>query len=247
MPKTNETVNRLIETARNEIGTLSRANRVNGYGARTGFNGSPWDGSFLEHVMRENSVYPGTALTSTTASLAYFHRTNRIYTRPRIGDLAYFAFGTEPFEQPHVGLVTEVKDWKTLHRVTVIEGEANSGMPRGRAEKDGVYERVRFGTDVLAFARPHYAARPKPTPGEVPEYRPSQFIPGKVSKATVNLQTALHRTVGAYGFEKGRFDAQTASAVRRFQIENGLLKADGTVTEETIDALAWATGYELFR
>lgn len=245
-------ISAVIEQARSYVGLRSRANRVNGFGAKTGFNGQPWDGSFLETVMREISIYPGTSLTSSTASLAYFVRTNRVYRKPKVGDLVYFATGSagEPFAQPHVGLVTEVRDWKRFNRFTVIEAEVNPGTAKGHTEPDGVYERVRYGTDVLAFVRPVYGPLPKPEiPDGVPVLRPSVFQNGKVSKGTVLLQQALHLYLGdaARDFEKGRFDAMTRSAVRRFQHEVGLLNGDGTVDDETLYALARLTGYRFFR
>lgn len=243
--------NRVIEHARSYVGTRSRVNRVNGFGAKTGYNGKPWDGSFLETVTREISIYAGTALTSTTGALAYFTRTNRLYTKPRPGDLVFFATGTagEPFTQPHIGLVTGTRDWKKLNRFTTIEAEVNPGTPKGHVERDGVYERVRYGTDVLAFARPAYRDIPRPTaPDKLPILRPSLFQNGKVSKGTVILQQALHFYLNgaARDFERGRFDTQTRSAVRRFQREVGLLNGDGTVDDETLHALARLTEYRFF-
>lgn len=251
MPQ-NETVNRVIEHARSYVGTRSRVSRVNGFGAKVGHNGKPWDGSFLETVMREISIYAGASLTSTTASLAYFHRTNRVYTQPRVGDIVYFAWSTDLFGQPHTGLVTDVSDWKKFNRFKSVEAEVNPGTPKGHEEPDGVYERIRFGTDVLAFARPAYRDIPKPDAewmDKLPILRPSLFQFGKVSNGTVILQQALHFYLdgAARDFEKGRFDAKTRAAVLRFQREIGLLTTDGTVDDETLFALARLTGYRYFK
>lgn len=246
----NDTVERLIESARQHLGQRSRANKVNGYGAKVGYNGKPWDGSFLEAVYRDISMYPGTSLVNTTAALAYFTRTNRLFTKPKVGDLVFFAFSTDDdgFGQPHVGLVTSVSTWKTTNSFGTIEGQISSGNARAHVEEDGVYERkARYGSDVLAFARPVHKPRSiRTVPENTVMLRPSQFQMNKTSKGVQILQEALHRHLGVFGFIRGKFDEQTRAAVRRFQLEQGIVGLDGIPDEATLHALAVETDYMYF-
>jgi hypothetical protein len=241
----------VIEHARSYVGFRSRANRVNGFGAGVRQDGKPWNGSFLETVFHETGVSIGPSLVSTTAALAHFNRTNRLFQKPRVGDIVFYAWSTDDdgMGQPHVGLVTEVRDFNRDSKFKAIEGMTNSGLPKGPQEHDGIYERTRYRTDVLAFARPKYERRataPEPSP-ETPTVRPSQFVPGKTSKPTVLLQLALNGVLGNQEFNRGTFDAQTASAVRAYQRRIGILPPTETVDLLTLNSLARDTEYRYFK
>jgi hypothetical protein len=253
MTNRNILINRVLERADSYKGFRSRANRVNDFGAGVRQNGKLWDGAFLETVFFEEKISPGTSLTSTAAALAFFTRTNRIYPVPRVGDIVFYAWSSDDdgFGQPHVGLVAEVRDYKKSSTFCAIEGMTNSGLPRGPQESDGVYRRVRFGTDVLAFARPLYGeltatVNVSDISVSRPVLKPSNFQPGKSSAGTVLLQLALHETVGAANLTRGVFDEQTASAVRAYQRLIGLLPATGTVDDLTLVRLARDTSYKHF-
>lgn len=238
---------RVIEHAKSYTGTISRASKVNGFGQTTGMNGSSWDGSFLETVFRETGTDAGTSLTSTAGALAYYHRVNRVYSKPRPGDIVFFAWSTDTVDglgQPHVGLVSEVDKtaWKRYGKFRTVEGQIDSGTPRGRQEQDGVYSRTRYATDVIGFARPAYTETVTvPLPGELPAFTVGQF---KSGKGLIAAQRSLHVLVGASGMEPGKLDGATVSAVRRFQAERGILPVTGQLTPVTIIAL---TGAGLFR
>lgn len=246
MNRKNELTNRVIEHAKSYTGTTSRASKVNGFGQTTGMNGSAWDGSFLETVFRETGTDAGTSLTSTAGALAYYMRVNRVYSKPRPGDIVFFAWSTDSLDgldQPHVGLVSEVDKaaWKRYGKFRTVEGQVDSGTPRGRQEQDGVYSRTRYATDVIGFARPAYAEIVTVTDDEyeeLPAFTVSQF---KSGKGLIAAQRALHVTVGASGMEPGKLDGATVSAVRRFQAERGLLPVTGQLTPVTLVALAGQT------
>lgn len=243
------TVTQLIDRATEHLAQRSRANKVNGYGAKVGYNGKPWDGSFLETVYRDISMYPGTSLVNTTAALAYFTRKNRLFTKPKVGDLVFFAFSTDDdgFGQPHLGIVTGTGTWKATNSFTTIEAQVSSGKARGHVEEDGVYDRVRYGSDVLAFARPiNKPLKSKTPPENTVMLRPSQFQMNKTSKGVQILQEALHKHLGVSGFTRGKFDDQTRAAVRRFQLEQGIVGLDGIPDEATLYALSVETDYIYF-
>ncbi len=243
--------NRVIEQARTHRGYRARAQKVNIYGARYHMDGQTWAGAFIETVMRESGELTQPSFLSSTAALAEYIRLNRVFNRPKPGDIAFFSFSTDgSFVQPHVGLVTDTEKFKSTGAFRVIEGQTASGLPRGPQEADGVYERTRFATDVLAFARPKYGERKSVEPSDsLPAVRPSQFQAGKTSKATVLLQSALHSVQGTVGFDRGRFDLHTASAVAQFQRHIGYHgeHADGQPDETTLRRLALESRFAFFR
>jgi len=242
MMKKKATIERVLDRARSYAGMRSLPLRNNDFGKQAGYGGAPWDGAFLQTVLREEDLHVGTAFTASTVALAYFFKQNRLYVNPKPGDIVFYHFAaTNTFEQPHVGLVTEVTDWKKNRTFRAIEGETSPGTPRGHGESDGVYERVRFETDVLAFARPVYGTLPEAVETST-ELRPSQFQNNKSSGGVVTLQTALHKVTGATGFVRGKFDSQTRSAVRRFQREAGIADGNGSVDVKTLRALGRLSG-----
>lgn len=246
--KTSPLYQEVLDRARAHLGYRARPNRISTYGETMRQNGSAWDGTFLSVVLRETGVTAGVSLTSTTTALAYFTRTSQLHYRPRLGDIAFFSFSEDsPFGQPHVGLVTDTRDWKTLGTVTVIEGMTDSGNPRGPEEHDGVYERVRMATDIMIFARPKYR-RTTPTPSTTDSpFIPSAYNIGRKSAGMVLIQLALGEVVNLRGASRGIYDSHTVSAVKRFQGENGLLPATGIVNTPTLHRLAWLTANKFFQ
>lgn len=241
----------VIEHARGYVGMRSRAFKSNGFGAKVGFSGKPWDGSFLATVLLETGVSCGVSLVSTTAALSFFNRTGRIFQRPAVGDLVFFAWSTDDdgFGQPHVGLVTDVRDWKTLNRFRSIEAQVSSGMPKGPTEEDGVFERTRYGSDVLAFVRPKFMTAPSLSVDRGEGSKPVRLANVKLgakNSSVVAVQRALSEVTDAFGFDPGRFDSQTRSAFMRFQVESGLLDGDGTPDVVSLELLAARTQGRFF-
>lgn len=239
-----------METARKHIGYRSRAQKVNTYGAKLNMDGQAWAGAFLETVIRESGERGLPSFTSTTAALREFTRSNLLFRVPRVGDIVFYAFSTDnPLGQPHVGLVTDVSRWKADGLFKAIEGQTESGLPRGPQEADGVYERIRYATDVLTFARPNYNGETGKTVhnSTAPFIRVPNVQPGKTGKSVVLLQQALADAVGASGMIKGKFDNATASAVAAYQRRIGYLNANGVPDVTTLSRLAYDTRGQYFR
>lgn len=243
MSKRNRAISETVAVAKSYEGFRSRANRVNGFGAGVGLDGQLWNDSFLATVFHE-AGYDEPSLISTTAALAKAARENRLYRKPKVGDLVFYGFSSDGvLDQPHVGLVVETRDWKSDGKFRAIEAMTASGQPRGPSDSDGVYTRTRFESEVLTFVRPSYMASAEPSePDNSVSLRPSQFQNGKTSKATVLLQTALNRVQGTDKFTRGVFDSHTQAAVRRYQRENGLLPATGQPDDKTLNRLSKDSG-----
>ena len=154
-------INRALSTASRHVGYVAQANRNSIYGQKVGLPNQTWNGAFLDVVFFESTASLDVpTFTYTPSALAYFVEKNRLYGKPRRGDIVFYAFPTEDgLTQPHVGIVTDTSMWKVNRSFKAIEGQTDSGLPRGSRDKDGVYERIRYITDVLVFARPGIKAQ----------------------------------------------------------------------------------------
>jgi len=238
-------VQAVIEVARLNVGARSQPNKNNSYAALSGHPGQAWAGSFMDSVLRNAGEFTQPSLISTVSALAEYTRAGRIFPSPLPGDLVFYAFSTDgDFAQPHVGLVTDTRDWKRKRVFSAVEGQTASGLKRGPQEDDGVYERLRHETDVLVFVRPRYGAKAKKARGDNGKVVTGQvhmLQPGKRNGQVLRMQQALHLTVGAGGMTRGLFDDATVSAMRRYQLRIGYTasEATGTPTVQTLQRLAF--------
>jgi hypothetical protein len=216
-----------VETASRHIGYVAQSNRNSVYGNRVGLPNQTWNGAFLDVVFLESTASLSVpTFAYTPSALAYFVEHNRIFRKPKRGDIVFYAFPTEDgLSQPHVGLITDTTNWKLNRSFKAVEAQTDSGLPRGSRDKDGVYERVRYITDVLAFARPKSKSRSLRAPNfsYTPD-RASEYI-AKVNSSLTNqpfdevaeIQMRLASTVGLRNARRGVFDAQTRSAYAKWQ------------------------------
>jgi hypothetical protein len=233
---------RLAERARQFSGYRSRGLLQNDFNAWTGTGGMQWDGAFLDYIAALEKLPGWIPVNSTASALREYVRTRRLYQSPKPGDIAFFAFPAhEPFRQVHVGLVTDVTEWKRARRFKTVEAQVSSGLPKGRPEEDGVYERTRYGYDVIGFGRPDYkTARPKKTASA------TVTASAKLNRGeTVTVQLALGRAVGLTDATKGVWDSKTASAYASWQRRCGMTRVNGFPDADSLRALSEHTG--LFR
>jgi hypothetical protein len=239
----------LTEAARH-LGYRSQAGRVSTYGERIGYTGQPWSGSFIDYVAKvtdvdiPSCVYP-------PAALANFVRTGRLFVNPKPGDVVFFNFSTGAhFEMPHVGIVIDVTGVTFNGSFKTIEANIDTGLPNGPQDRNGIFERTRYLTDVIGFGRPNFSrSRLKDLPEEE--------LTGNTGR-TVNLarvlslkpcldveilQLALAEEVGLRNAKRGFYDAQTKSAFANFQRKIGYVGDDatGVPDRKSLEALAIKT------
>jgi hypothetical protein len=103
-----------VETASRHVGYVAQANRNSVYGNRVGLPNQTWAGSFLDVVFAESTASLSVpTFAYTPSALAYFVEHNRLFRKPKKGDIVFYAFPTEDsLSQPHVGIVTDVSTWK---------------------------------------------------------------------------------------------------------------------------------------
>lgn len=245
--KTNDARDNFLAIAREEIGYTARPGRDSVYGSTVGYPGLPWDGSFIDVVARKAGISLPSCVYSP-AGLAGFIGQGRVFPRPQPGDIVFYTFSTgEYFGSPHVGIVSEVTDWERLGRFRAIEGNVDTGTPRGGDTPDKVAERTRYSHEVLAFGRPAWGRKlikPAGQPGK--PVKLSHVQPGnrKYLAGVQRVQEALTLKVSLRGYKPGLFDGQTKAAYANWQRSIGFVgpDANGVPDMSSLTRLGQETG-----
>ena len=224
-----------IAAARGYLGYRTRPSGLSDFGVQTGYKGHaiPWSGSFIDVVARDAGVFMP-ACVYTPSGLAEFTHSRRIVSEPEPGDIVFYSFPTaDQFGMPHVGIVTDVSQIRDTGMFVAIEAQVASGLPRASQSADGVFERVRWRYDVIAFARPDFSRRPGEEPKNADglafaEIRASRVRPGRRGPEVQTVQNALVRLAGLGGHEPGYFDVATQRAYARWQRQMGIVYPDCT-------------------
>lgn len=221
-----------LEIAKSHLGYKTRPSGLSDFGTQTGYSGHaiPWSGAFIDVVARDaNVIMP--ACVYTPSGLGEFVAGRRVVSEPEPGDIVFYVFPTtDQFSMPHVGIVTDVADYKVTGVFTAIEAQVSSGLPRASTDKTGIFERPRWKYDVIAFARPDFELRP----GSVEMQTGPVFVnertirPGKSNAGVQAVQNALVSVAGLADFSAGAFDMATQRAYARWQRQIGYVHPDCT-------------------
>lgn len=229
-----------LDTAQMNLGYKALAYNDSEFAKQVGHPGSPWDGAFLE-VARRAARLGGPNLTNSTAALAWFMQNNRLYRKPRRGDVAFFAFSTHgTFSQPHVGVVTDTSEFRKRQLFRVIEGQTDAGLRRTSTAEDAVHQRTRHIHDTIGFGRLSIledAPRLIKLNNKI-HARLLPTSPGAIS----SVQLALGDTVGLVNATRGRWDTQTLAAYARWQREVGVYGEHGKPEDRGLKLLGERTG-----
>lgn len=269
-------VQQIIAAAQKHLGYTSDLLGKNQFGQKVGYDSQPWGGAFVDVCLREAGVH-GPAFTYTPSALAEYFRGGQIYRDPLPGDIVIYNYSSpvghaaDAFSMPHCGVVTDVREFTSTGRFITIEG--NTVGSTVHQQKDGVYQKVRHVSEVLAFCRPQRITRPnfiakllrildrsrtkfdgqdlqaideasrQPT---VIEAR-KEVRPGDRNKRIEVIQLALATVTDLRGAEPGKWDPATAAACSRYQRMIGYVGKDvsGLPDVHTLQRLARETG--LFR
>ena len=250
--KSHPAVSRFIQEAESHVGYVANAASPDIFSSTVGKPGAPWNGAFIDVCAKRAGLMLPSHM-STASALASFIKTNRIFQDPRPGDIVFFATATETnYGQPHVGIVTDAEHYQVHGMFQCIEGQTDSGTPKGLASKNGVYKRNRYVYDVLAFARPNFAraeaeAKLVQDPEEdltKPIVQGSSIKAGMKHKYVVLIQLALAAVVGLKAANRGEFDRKTQAAYAEFQRKIGytLDQASGIPDSASLKVLAGLSG-----
>ncbi len=238
----------IVEEARKHVGYRSQPERRSAFQIG-GYIGQPWNGTFVDRVLHDTigSPFAEVRFLSTVTALSYFVKRNRVYQKPRPGDVVFFNFATDTqraFEQPHVGIVTEVNADGSFR---TVEGETAPGTPQGSQLADGVFERLRWPADVLGFVRPRGQADTRTgAPKEPSKLRMSFFSsnPKTKARAVETVQRALNRATGFTFAEsnRGKYTGETKSVFGLYARERGTVANRGELDRVPLVNLADFTG-----
>lgn len=223
---------RFIAEAESHVGYTANQSVPDAFSIAVGQPGIPWAGPFIDVCAKKAGLLLPSFI-STASALASFIKTNRVVSDPRPGDIVFFQTASDSlFGQPHVGVITDVSHYGTHGMFQCIEGQTDSGMPKGVITRNGVYRRNRYEYDVLAFVRPNFEraeleASRISDPGKL-----STNVDGKIKLPVIQgpsiklgmkhpyvetIQVALSLTVGLHGAVRGEFDHKTRAAFANFQ------------------------------
>jgi hypothetical protein len=238
--------NRFLATAQSYEGYTANPDKTNVFGAQTGYNGTPWAGSYVDVIARESGILLP-ALVYPPAGLQVFERTRKIrrFSKPQPGDLVFYAFPTDgDFSVPHVGIVTDTEHYRTYGVFKALEGQTATGYARGNQAKNGVYTRIRYEMDVLAFVKVDFHNTVILEPNEsAPTVSLAQVTSGKNPEAVEIVQTALASLGIGREFRRGTWNALMTSAYAAWQRQIGFVSPTGKPTMDDLLRLGRETGH----
>lgn len=236
----------IVDEAMRHVGYRAQPQRRSAFQLKP-YLGQPWNGTFVDRVLHDTfGDFAEVRFISTVAALGYYAARNRVYRKPRAGDVVFFNFSSDPqqpFEQPHIGIVTGLRGDGAFE---TVEAEANPGHAQGSRLPDGVFERVRYPTDILGVVRPT-ARTVNGVDGDGEDsnlVRMSYFEsnPSTKSKAVETVQRALNRVRPAFTFNRGKKDGVFKSAFAAYARETGTVENRGELTYGPLSTLASETG-----
>lgn len=240
----NDTRTKLIDEARAACGYRALPGLGSTYGQASGYPSQPWDGSFVTVTAR--NVGLDIPATQTATALTQFTTARRMYANPKPGDIVFFAFSVNgQFGQPHVGIVTDTSQWRSHGKFSAVEAQVSSGLPKSSNSDNGVFERVRYSTDVIGFGRPKFrVSENRRRNSETTQVAVRNIGYGKSNRWIEVVQSALATQVPLTGAVRGKFDNQTRSAYSCFQRQIGKVGTDanGVPDEESLQLLAERSG-----
>ena len=133
------------------------------FGKWFGMNNQPWCAMFVSKVFHDAGL--GKLVAATTekgfsacqAGLNWFASKKQLVPvgKAKPGDIAFFQFDSDP-NADHVGIV--VKNNTLTKTLVTYEGNTAKDGSGSQANGDGVYQKKRKYSDVMAVARPKWTA-----------------------------------------------------------------------------------------
>jgi len=145
--------------AEQEIGNTEVPVNKTKYGKWYGMDGNPWCAMFVSWVyaqageIKKIAASSAKGFASCDAGLKWFAKKGLLVPigDAKPGDIAFFQFDDDA-QPDHVGIV--IKNNKRLKRLVCIEGNTSADAKGSQSNGDGVYEKKRPYSLVMAVARP---------------------------------------------------------------------------------------------
>ncbi len=250
-PTKRELRDRILQVATSYEGYAAAASAPDIFSSKVGKPGAHWNGIYVDVVLMEAGLELPTTHVGTAAALQYYIKSGRLHVTPKPGDVAFFTFPTDgetgPYNQMHVGIVTDAANFLRDGSFKVIEGQIDAGLPRtSNRVKNGVHVRVRYSTDVVGFGRP--VLKQKSLTDELsdpklltkPTLKASIMKAGLKHRTVLLLQQELKAEKLFTGVYTGVLDARTMAAVASFLRTIGYVgsQATGIPDMHTLQRLA---------
>ena len=157
----NGTIQRFIEVASAEVGTIEEGDNLTKYGKFTKADGLPWCGSFVNWCAAQAGVKIH-SVVSTAIGAHKFKETNRWSNLPSLGALAFMYFPHDGVDRiSHIGIVVDFEHGSDI--VTCIEGNT-SGKGDQRNGGMVMIKQRSIKRDIVGFGVPKFV----PHKGEWP-------------------------------------------------------------------------------
>ena len=247
-------VEKLLQVATSYEGYSAAAGSPDIFSSKVGKPGAHWNGIFIDVAMSEAGFELPTTHVSSAVALQYYVQSGRMHVRPRRGDVVFYTFPTDsesgPYNQMHVGIVTDSSNISRDGSFKVLEGQIDAGLPKaGRQPRNGVHVRTRYLTDVVAFGRPALKQKvltdgdQDPAATQLltkPVIKASIMKPGLKHKQVTVLQLELKLNGLFVGSTSGVLDGRTMAAFSNFQRSIGYVGSEvtGIPDKQSLNRLA---------
>lgn len=229
-------VEKILQTASNEIGYKEGTGNKTKYGKAYGLDGVAWCVIFQWWVFQAAGLsslfYGGGKVASCSAVRAYAKKNGQWVTSwYKPGDLVILDFPKTGCETDHIALVEKVNG----NVLTTIEGNTSSGASGSQSNGDGVYRKQRNVFLVNGAYRPAYDTS---APKAIKKVSVScgQVEPGSVGGHVRAVQALLNANLNAGLSIDGEYGPKTAAAIKKFQTSKKL-SPDGIAGKDTWAAL----------
>ena len=149
----------IVIIAEQELGNQETPVNKTKYGKWYGLDGNPWCAMFVSWVYAQAGLSATVAAStkkgfaSCDAGLKWFAKKGKLIPigDAQPGDIAFFQFDDDA-QPDHVGII--IKNNTKLKRLVCIEGNTAADAKGSQSNGDGVYQKKRPYSLVMAVARP---------------------------------------------------------------------------------------------
>lgn len=154
---TDEKIDRVISTARSQLGYKEGRNNDSKYGTEYGLPNQAWCCMFVWWVFKyagaSDLFYGGNKTASCSTLMGYYSQHGQIVTNAKKGDIIFMNFDGKS-SPGHVGICIEDCNGG---KVRTIEGNTSPSSGSGSQDNgEGVYEKQRDWKYIVGVARPNY-------------------------------------------------------------------------------------------
>lgn len=159
-------VEKVLASAKAEVGYAEGKNNDTKFGKWFGLNNQPWCAMFVSWCFKEAGLsrliaaQTAKGFASCDVGLKWFAKKGQLVPvgQAKPGDIVFFQFDND--SQPdHVGIV--YKNNLLTKTLLVYEGNTAGNLYGSQSNGDGVYEKKRSYSLVMAVARPAYSIEKK--------------------------------------------------------------------------------------